>query len=233
MPASAAAEARTRPSLAIRDLVIAYPGVGPVLAVPALDVPAGSLVGIEGPSGAGKSSLLHALAGIERPAEGGVQWGEVALWRLSRPARDRWRREELGLVFQDMHLLDGLSALENVLLPLLFDHARAPAPLRDRAAGLLATLGIAAPDRRTAVMSRGERQRVALARALLRDPAVLLADEPTASLDQVSAAQVGELLVQAAAASGASLFVATHDRALLGRLPHRLRLQGGALERVT
>ncbi len=232
MPVSAAADGGREPGLEVRDLVIAYLGVGPVLRVPHLALPGGSMVGIEGPSGAGKSSLLHVLGGIERPASGNVRWGEVALWSLPRSSRDRWRREDLGLVFQDMHLLEALSALDNVLLPILFDHRRVPVALRERAASLLAGLGVATPDRRAGVMSRGERQRVALARALLREPSVLLADEPTASLDTASAEQVGELLVQAAAASGASLFVATHDKALLARLPLRLRLQAGTLDQL-
>ncbi len=231
MPASAEVEAAPRgPALAVRDLVIAYPGIGPVLTIPHLSLASGSATAIEGASGAGKTSLLHALAGIERPAQGSVRWGTDELWTLAAPARDRWRRERLGLVFQDMHLLDGLSALDNVLLPLLFDHVRAPAPLRGRAASLLDGLGVGSAGRRAAVMSRGERQRVALARALLRKPSVLLADEPTASLDAPSAARVSELLLHAAAEAGATLLVATHDTALLARLPGRLRLRAGQLE---
>ncbi len=240
MPASAAAEPARRlepaprgPALEVRGLVIDYPGVGPVLTVPSLSLPGGSATAIEGASGAGKSSLLHALAGIERPTQGSVRWGADDLWTLANPTRDRWRRERLGLVFQDMHLLDGLSAFDNVLLPLLFDHARAPAALRERAAALLNRLGVTALDRRVTVMSRGERQRVALARALLRNPAMLLADEPTASLDATAAARVGELLLLAATEAGATLIVATHDKALLARLPNRLRLHAGQLERVT
>lgn len=239
MPASAEPKLTLRPdtapkwpALEVRNLVIAYPGVGPVLTVPSLSLPGGSATAIEGPSGAGKSSLLHALAGIERPAQGSVRWGADELWTLSNPARDRWRRERLGLVFQDMHLLEGLSALDNVLLPLLFDHVRVPAALRERAAELLDRLGVAALDRRVTVMSRGERQRVALARALLRNPAVLLADEPTASLDATAAARVGELLLHAAAEAGATLIVATHDTALLAHLPNRLRLRAGQLEQA-
>jgi len=231
MPAFAEAEDALRgPALEVQDLVIAYPGIGPVLTVQYLSLPGGSATAIEGASGAGKTSLLHALAGIERPAQGSVRWGADDLWTLPNPARDRWRRERLGLVFQDMHLLDGLSALDNVLLPLLFDHVRAPAPLRDRAVSLLDGLGVGPPGRRAAVMSRGERQRVALARALLRNPAVLLADEPTASLDVPSAARVGELLLRAAAEAGATLLIATHDTALLARLPSRLRLRAGQLK---
>lgn len=217
-------------ALHVQDLVIAYPGVGTVVAAPSLALAPGSVTAIEGPSGSGKTSLLHALAGIERPASGAVVWGGEDLWRLANRARDRWRRERLGLVFQDMHLLDGLSALDNVLLPVLFDRVSVPAGLRSRAIALLEALALVDPARRVAVMSRGERQRVALARALLRQPAILLADEPTASLDHAAAAQVADLLLHAAATSGATLLVATHDRALLDRFPRRLALRAGRLE---
>ena len=230
MPASAAADPPSGAALDVRDLVIAYPEVGTVLSIPGLSLGSGSATAIDGPSGAGKSSLLHALAGIERPARGSVRWGADDLWTLPDRARDRWRRERLGLVFQDMHLLDGMSALDNVLLPILFDQARVPARLRDRAAALLERLGVAAPSRRAAVMSRGERQRVALARALLRSPAILLADEPTASLDRAAAEQVGGLLLSAAAETGATLLIVTHDPALLGRVSARWRLVAGRIE---
>jgi len=217
-------------ALTVQDLVIAFPGAGPVLSVPALALPPGSATAVEGPSGAGKTSLLHALAGIERPSAGHVRWDGDDLWTMSGPARDRWRRNRLGLVFQDMHLLPGLSALDNVLLPISFDHARIPLALRAHARTLLDGLGIADSGRRAAVLSRGERQRVALARALLRQPTVLVADEPTASLDAAAAHAVGTLLLDAAAAGGATLLVATHDPALLARLPRSLRLHAGRLE---
>lgn len=214
-------------ALVVEGLRIAYPGAGTVVEAPSLSLPASTVAAVSGPSGAGKSSLLHVLAGIERPAAGQVLWDGADIWALPPAARDRWRRERVGLVFQDMHLLDGLCARDNVLLPTLFDHARPPAALRERAEALLRGLGIADIRRRAGVMSRGERQRVALARALLRQPAVLLADEPTASLDAEAAAAVGSLLVQAAEQSGATLLVATHDPALLLRLPRQLRLHAG------
>ena len=217
-------------ALTVQGLVIAFPGTGPVLSVPALSLPPGSATAVEGPSGAGKTSLLHALAGIERPSAGHVRWDSDDLWAMPGSARDRWRRDRLGLVFQDMHLLPGLSARDNVLLPVLFDHARVPPALRARALALLDQLGVADPGRRAAVLSRGERQRTALARALLRRPAVLLADEPTASLDAAAAHAVGTLLLDAAHAGGATLLVATHDPALLARLPRRLHLRAGRLE---
>ena len=140
--------------------------------------------------------------------------------------RDRWRRRSLGLVFQDIHLIEGFSAQDNVSLPLLFDRARLPPGARAQAAALLARLGIDAA-RPIEVMSRGERQRIALARALLRTPSLLLADEPTASLDRASAADIAHLLVEAASDTGATLLVTSHDPVLLDRIPDRLRLEGG------
>ncbi len=217
--------------LAVRALTIAYPGVGPIVDVPVLKVAAGSTLAITGPSGTGKTSLLHALAGLERPSSGSVSWGDVSIWSMTDGARDGWRRQRIGLVFQDMHLLHGLSALDNVLLPALFDQARPTPAQRARGAKLLDTLDVGA-HADVAVMSRGERQRVALARALLREPAVLLADEPTASLDPVAGQQVATLLLRAAAEQGATLIVTTHDPALASRMGARMTLSGGRLEQA-
>ena len=220
-------------ALDLAGLRIAYPGPGGaqrvVLDVPGLHLPAGSVVGVQGASGAGNTSLLHTLAGIERPAAGEVRWGGLDLAARSAGARDAWRRRQAGLVFQDFHLIDGLGALDNVLAPLWFDHARIPAALRDRGAALLSGMGITAPGLRIDAMSRGERQRVAIARALLRHPTVLLADEPTASLDADAAAGVVTLLLDAARDAGATLIVATHDPALLARLPLRWTVADGRL----
>ena len=221
-----------RVPLTVQDLSIAFPGVGVVVAIPSFSVAAGSTVAIAGPSGTGKTSLLHALAGLERPASGSVRWGDASLWTMPDRARERWRRERLGLVFQDMHLLLGLSALDNVLLPALFDQPRATPAQRTRAAALLDTLGIAAGRRDVAVMSRGERQRVALARALLRAPSILLADEPTASLDPATGRLVADLLVRAATERGATLIITTHDPALTERMGMRMHVSAGQLEQA-
>ena len=229
-----AAPAPTGPALLLERLDIAFPGVGTVVDVPRLALPGGGIVAVEGPSGSGKTSLLHVLAGLERPTRGTVRWGtagrdEVSVWSLSNAAREAWRRRSLGLVFQDIHLIDGFSALDNVTLPLLFERFRPPAPLRERGRALLAQMGIDAADRPVTVMSRGERQRVALARALLRSPALLLADEPTASLDRRSAVEVSSLLIEAARAADSTLIVTSHDPVLLERVPTRLRLDAGRL----
>lgn len=226
-------EAEAAGALTVRDLAIAVPdrarGWRPLLAIPALDLPPGSSLGIEGASGAGKTTLLHVLAGIAAPRAGHLAWGETELSALPSRARDAWRRRHVGMVFQDFHLVDGLGAAANVLLPVSFEHLR-PAPAqREAAAALLARLGVPVAAGDVAALSRGERQRVALARALLFRPHVLIADEPTASLDPEAAALVGDLLVGLAAESGATLMVASHDRALLARLQRCLRIEDGGL----
>lgn len=222
------------PSLRLEDVRLAYPqpGLAPMVAldVAALAVQAGDRVGIAGPSGSGKTSLLHLISGIERPSAGRIFWDEIDLTTMAENARDRWRRERVGLVFQEFHLFPGLSALANVLLPLRFDHLRLPAEMIARAKALLAEVGVTSPDRSADVMSRGERQRIAIARALLRSPQILLADEPTANLDAETGAAVADLLVDRATAAGATLIVISHDQTLLDRMDKVHRLVAGRLE---
>lgn len=216
--------------LEIAGLAVRYPD----LAAPALDIPglvfgAGESVAVTGPSGAGKSTLINTITGLERPTAGSVRWNDVDITQLGEAARDRWRAANVGLVMQDFHLFPGLSAVENVLLPARFRHLRLPGDLRDRAADLLAAVGLDAGGRGVATFSRGEMQRVAIARALLPRPGVIVADEPTASLDAESGAAVATLLTDLARDAGATLVVVTHDPALSGRLGRRLTLADGRL----
>lgn len=180
-------------------------------------VDGGAQVAICGASGSGKTTLLHLFAGIERPLSGVIRWGGVEVTGLSERAADLWRRETVGLVFQQFHLFPGLSALENVLLPLRFDRWSIDPALRSRAEMLLARVGVR-PRSDAATLSRGELQRVAIARALLRKPAIVLADEPTASLDRATASAVADLLSSMCRSVNATLIVATHDPSLAGRL---------------
>jgi putative ABC transport system ATP-binding protein len=219
-----------RGALRVRDLLLRFPGQQHALfAIPALDVAAGGSLGIRGPSGAGKTTLFNCLAGIAAPSAGEIRWDATAIGALRASDRDRWRQRQLGLVFQDFHLLGGLSAFDNVLLPAHFACWRPAAEVRRRAGELLAAVGIAALDRPAALLSRGERQRVALARALLLRPAIVMADEPTASLDPDHRAQVGDLLVELVHAHGATLIVISHEDELLARLDRCLTLHDGRL----
>ncbi|MBF9235150.1 ABC transporter ATP-binding protein [Microvirga alba] len=200
-----------------------------VLDVPALHIPSGARIALTGPSGAGKTTLLHLLAGIGRPSHGMIRWGNLDLAGLTESARDRWRRQEIGLVFQDFHLIPELSILDNILLPLTFGAAGRTREFAQRAIALSERMGLPNPHRRAAVLSRGEQQRVAMARALLQDPAILLADEPTASLDAATGETLGTLLLDAARERGATLVVVTHDPHLISRLDTVHRIESGHL----
>lgn len=200
------------------------------LEVSRLAVEPGELAAVVGPSGAGKSTLLFLLAGLEVPSMGRLVWGDHDMAADTPRVRDRWRRRHLGLVFQDFQLVPGLTALENVLLPLTFDRFTVSPHERRRAAVLLEQLGVRRCDARAVTLSRGEMQRTALARALLGEPPVLLADEPTASLDADNEAAVVDLLVAYCRDRGATVVVSTHQPALRDRADRLIRLDHGRVE---
>lgn len=155
-----------------------------------------------------------------------MSWNGVAIGGLPESARDKWRRENAGFVFQSFNLIDELSPLENVLLPARFGGAEL-APLRPRAQGLLAEFKVPSDRRTVSLLSRGEQQRVAIARALLRDPGVIFADEPTASLDADAAARIATTLKEMAAEQRRTVVVASHDPALLALADRTVRLDHG------
>ncbi|WP_353186618.1 ABC transporter ATP-binding protein [Bosea sp. (in: a-proteobacteria)] len=192
--------------------------------MPELTLQSGARLGVSGPSGCGKSSLLHLVAGLLRPSQGRVLWNGSVVSELAEAGRDRWRRETIGFVFQDFHLIPELDIAANIALPARFSAWRLGAAGQERAAALARRMGLPDPRRRAALLSRGEQQRVAIARALFARPALILADEPTASLDAAHAAGVADLLLEAAAESGATLICATHDPALLARFDRRVDL---------
>ena len=199
-----------------------------LLKVPTLDLAPGEALAVAGPSGAGKSTLLHALSGLVTPAEGSVTWGGTDIAALPEGPRTAFRRRHLGLVFQDHLLFEELDAPANAALA----RAWAPRPERGamgaRARALLAELGL--PDdqgRGVASFSGGERQRIAVARALAADPPVVLADEPTASLDRAAAHALIDALMRLVEAQGRTLIAVTHDEALMARAHRVLRLEGG------
>ena len=175
-----------------------------------------------GPSGVGKTTLLHILAGILRPSLGSVTLdGEVLYPEIERD--DRWRASRIGVIPQMLHLLPSLSALDNVrLAQYLIGNTVA-----DSARSLLNDLGLHARlHARPAQLSVGEQQRVAIARAIVNTPRLLLADEPTSSLDDSNADRAVELLFEAARRSGALLLVATHDARIRERFARRVYLNG-------
>ena len=203
-----------------------------VLDIPEFFLPGGTLAGIYGDSGSGKTSLLHLLCGLVRPeACRGceLRWGKDDLMLMPERRRDAWRGRHVGMIFQDFQLFPQMSALENVLLPATFRHVSIPSDLKNRARDLLRRLGISRMDMNAGVFSRGEQQRVALARAVLFRPSVILADEPTASLDRSNAQLVVDELVDLARSEGCTLLVVTHEQGLHGRMDKRFRLERGRL----
>jgi putative ABC transport system ATP-binding protein len=152
-----------------------------------------------------------------------VRWGAFDVGAMSPRAADRWRLDTLGLVFQQFHLFPGMSALDNVLLPLRFDRFAVASVHVERARELLDRVAVVR-HARVERLSRGEMQRVAVARALVKAPAIVLADEPTASLDRDTAAVVADLLCRLCREQHATLVVVTHDAALAGRLDCQLTL---------
>ncbi len=199
-----------------------------IVDIDALAIEPGARIGLAGPSGSGKTSLLHVFAGLLRPEAGKVVWNGTDIATLGEVARDAWRRANVGMVFQDFLLVPELSALENVLLPCSFGGAPA-GDHRAAAIALLAETGIITPARNVAALSRGEQQRVAIARALLFAPKLILADEPTASLDAATAGSITDLLVQRATAGGAMLVVVSHDQTLLAQMDKVYQLDRGKL----
>jgi putative ABC transport system ATP-binding protein len=203
--------------LSIQDLVVEYPSgrdtVRPIDGLN-LDVAAGSLVILMGPSGCGKTTLLSCLGGILRPTAGAIKFGDVDLTSLDARGLSTYRRETVGIVFQAFNLVPSLTALENVMVPLLA--AGVPRRVAHKRAGqLLARVGL--QDRvthRPGDLSGGQQQRVAVARAVALDPPLVLADEPTAHLDFI---QVEEILrlIRELATGDRMVVVATHDSRIL------------------
>ncbi|MET7401956.1 ABC transporter ATP-binding protein [Dactylosporangium sp. NPDC005572] len=185
-----------------------------------LDIAPGEAVAVMGPSGSGKSTLLNLVAGLDRPTDGKVEVAGTDLGRLSETGLARFRRRHIGIVFQFFHLLDDLTARDNVLLPAQLAGMPRKAALA-RVGELLDALGIAhRADAYPARLSGGERQRVAIARALVNRPPLLLADEPTGAVDTDSGARVAELLRELNH-DGQTLLLVTHDAALADRCATR------------
>lgn len=194
--------------------------------LPDLDVVPGRSLAILGASGSGKTTALLALAGIRAPAGGEISIAGVAPWRLPSHRRDRFRGQRIGLVFQTFHIVDAVSVAANLALA-----ARCAGLPKDpgRIASLLQRLGIAEVARRRADrISHGQAQRVAVARALVNRPAVVLADEPTSALDDGNAASLLALLKETAAAEGAALVIATHDRRVIDAVDATVAMEAPA-----
>ena len=210
------------------DIVFRYPEGDFCLRIPRLRVGAGETAAVIGPSGSGKTTLLHLIAGIATPQAGRVTTADVEMSALDEARRRDFRIRRLGLVFQELELLEYLSVLDNILLPYRISPALVlERGVRARAADLASSMGLGDKLRRTPQrLSRGERQRVAVCRALVTEPDVLLADEPTGNLDPSNKRRVLDLLLEHATAVGATLLVVTHDHDLLHRFERVIDFEG-------
>ena len=225
----------TAPLLELRGVHYRYAGVasgaGPeVLRGIDLRVDSGESVALVGPSGSGKSTLLNLIGGLDHPTSGQILLEGQDLAQLGPDELAGLRSEKIGFVFQSHHLLPQCSALENVLVPTLVRNARAREQAAERARGLLARVGLAERTRHLpAQLSGGECQRVALVRALINEPRLLLADEPTGSLDTKSSDGLAELLRELNRERGVTLITVTHSESLAGRMGRALALEDGRL----
>ncbi|MFN0133292.1 MAG: ABC transporter ATP-binding protein [Phycisphaerales bacterium] len=192
----------------------------PAVRVNSLQLAKGEQVLLAGGSGTGKSTLLHLIAGLLDPTAGTIWVDGQAVHALHGPARDRFRGRRIGMIFQTFNLLHGFSTIENVMAGLMFS-AIPPREHRTRAAALLNELGLARHDAPADRLSVGQQQRVAVARALACEPALVLADEPTASLDPENAATAMDLIQTACRHRGAALLCTSHDPAMRDRFERR------------
>ena len=226
------------PSLIVLDNVTKrYDGPGgeavaPVLRGISLALGAAESLAIVGPSGSGKSTLLNIIGTLDRPTSGRVLLDGKDLAALSDDDLAAIRNRRIGFVFQLHHLLPQCTALENVLVPTLAGGAAEDAP--DRAEKLLERVGLKERiDYRPGQLSGGERQRVAVARALINRPAILLADEPTGSLDRAASEHLADLLAELNREEGVTLVVVTHSPALAARMGKVMELRDGQLAQAS
>ena len=196
-----------------------------------LKVQKGEAVGIVGASGSGKSTLLMLLAGLERPDAGNIRVDGTSLEGMSEDQLARFRGARIGIVFQSFHLIPTMTALENVAIPLEL------AGTRDASVKALKELDAVGLRARAghypAQLSGGEQQRVAIARALATDPAIIVADEPTGNLDEISGQSIISLLFNLQEKRGATLILVTHDMSLAARCDRTVRMRSGLVERET
>jgi putative ABC transport system ATP-binding protein len=212
----------------IRDMVFDYPDSDFSLRASAIDIDAGQTAAIIGPSGSGKTTLLHIAAGILTPLSGSVHVSGTDISSQNDPARRSFRITNIGLIFQEFELLEYLTVRQNILLPYRINPAlKLNAAAGAQADSLAKSMGISETLARNPVrLSQGERQRVAICRALVTSPKIILADEPTGNLDPKTSRTIVQVLLDQAAACGATVLMVTHDHSLLDRFDRVIDMEG-------
>jgi lipoprotein-releasing system ATP-binding protein len=222
----------SEPYLEARGLVKGYPSGRvylPVLQETDLDVMEGEMIAILGASGVGKSTLLHVLGTLDEPEKGRLRVGSEEVFSLAEPDRTRLRNRTVGFIFQFHHLLPEFTAIENVMMPLLIART-SPGDAKARARKLLELLGLSEREHhRPAQLSGGEQQRVAVARALVREPRLVLADEPTGNLDKHASDELIELLRRFHRERGLTSILVTHNEKIASICDRILTMEEGRL----
>ena len=227
-------DAPEEPMIEVRNLVKRFAvGEGEVTVLKniSFQVKRGEFLSIVGPSGSGKSTLINMFTGIDRPSEGEIEVGGTKIDEMNEGQLAQWRGQNLGLVFQFFQLLPALSLVDNVILPMDFANKFERKERRERAMGLLDTVGLADQALKLpGMVSGGQQQRAAIARALANDPPLIVGDEPTGNLDSASSERMVELFFQLVE-EGKTLIMVTHDQAIARRTPRMIEIADGQIIR--
>ena len=222
------------PMIDVRNLVKRFAvGEGEVTVLKdiSFQVNRGEFLSIVGPSGSGKSTLINMFTGIDRPSEGEIEVGGTKIDEMNEGQLAQWRGQNLGLVFQFFQLLPALSLVDNVVLPMDFANKFERRERRERALGLLDTVGLAEhANKLPSMVSGGQQQRAAIARALANDPPLIVGDEPTGNLDSASSELMVELFFKLVE-EGKTLIMVTHDQAIARRTPRMIEIADGQIIR--
>ncbi len=194
-----------------------------------LEIDSGAFMSFVGPSGSGKTTLLNLIGGLDVPTTGGIFFKGIGLSSMSRQQMAQYRRENIGFIFQTYNLLPVYSVYENVLFPLLLKGSKEK-EVRDRVMDIVAKVGLSdQSEKRPSQLSGGQCQRVAIARALVKDPLIILADEPTANLDTENSLQILELMRQLNQQYQAAVIFSTHDEKVTRYIRREVKLQDGRI----
>ena len=208
--------------LSLHNVTVKVPGLSsPILSIPHFYLQSSQQIALMGPSGCGKSTFLNIICGLLKPSSGNILWKNQDLTMLSTAQCDHWRFQNIGIIMQDFYLTNGLTALDNVLLPSAFRNWHIKASLQQRAKYLLQQLKMPHFDTDVEHLSRGEKQRVAIARTLLHQPKIVIADEPTGNLDPETSWGIMRIFEEINA-RGTTVLMATHSKEIVNTIKKRV-----------